>query len=70
MNLKIKEPDYKELYFEAMESKRQLQARHDKQIAGYKARNTKLENEVNRLKNKQHEQPRNINIFHYPIWVN
>jgi len=50
MNLKIKEPDYKALYFEAMESKRQLQARHDKQIAGYKARNSRLESEIIKLK--------------------
>jgi len=49
LNLKIKEPDYKALYFEAMESKRQLQARHDKQIAGYKARNTILESDRKKL---------------------
>lgn len=46
MHLKIKDPDYKTLYFSCLDSKRQLVEKHDKQISGYKARVTTLENEL------------------------
>jgi len=45
LNLKIKEPDYKELYLSRQAKIDSL----NKTISGLKARNTKLENEVNRL---------------------
>ena len=45
LNLKIKEPDYKALY----ESRQAKIDSLNKTISGLKARNTKLENEVNRL---------------------
>jgi hypothetical protein len=45
LNLKIKEPDYKALY----ESRQAKIDSLNKTITGLKARNTKLENEVNRL---------------------
>jgi cell division protein FtsB len=45
LNLKIKEPDYKALY----ESRQDKIDSLNKTITGLKARNTKLENEVNRL---------------------
>jgi len=45
LNLKIKEPDYKALY----ESRQAKIDSLNKTIIGLKARNTKLENEVNRL---------------------
>jgi cell division protein FtsB len=45
LNLKIKEPDYKELYLSRQAKIDSL----NKTITGLKARNTKLENEVNRL---------------------
>jgi cell division protein FtsB len=46
LNLKIKEPDYKELYLSRQAKIDSL----NKTITGLKARNTKLENEVNKLK--------------------
>lgn len=48
VKLKIKEPDYKALY----ESRQAKIESLNKTISGLKARNTKLENEVNRLKPK------------------
>ena len=45
LNLKIKEPDYKALY----ESRQAKIDSLNKTISGLKARNTKLENEINRL---------------------
>jgi len=45
LNLKIKEPDYKALY----ESRQDKIDSLNKTIIGLKARNTKLENEVNML---------------------
>jgi len=45
VNLKIKEPDYKALYLSRQAKIDSL----NKTIIGLKARNTKLENEVNRL---------------------
>ncbi len=41
-----------ELYHKALNDKRLMKAKHSKEIAGYKARNSKLENEVNKLKNE------------------
>lgn len=38
-----------ELYHKALNDKRLMKAKHSKEIAGYKARNSKLENEINRL---------------------
>jgi len=38
-----------ELYHKALNDNRLMKAKHDKEIAGYKARNSKLENEINRL---------------------
>lgn len=52
MHLIKTDPDYKTLYFSCLDSKRQLVEKHDKQIAGYKARVTKLENEIIKLKRK------------------
>jgi cell division protein FtsB len=46
LNLKIKEPDYKALY----ESRQDKIDILNKTIIGLKARNTKLENEINKLK--------------------
>ncbi len=46
-------PDYEkltELYHKAINDNRIMKAKHEKEIAGYKARNTKLENEINKLK--------------------
>jgi predicted RNA-binding protein len=48
LNLKIKEPDYKALY----ESRQAKIDSLNKTINGLKARNTKLENEVNQYKPK------------------
>jgi hypothetical protein len=45
LNLKIKEPDYKALY----ESRQAKIDSLNKTISGLKARNTILENEINRL---------------------
>jgi len=46
LNLKIKEPDYKELYLSRQAKIDSL----NKTIIGLKARNTKLENEIIKLK--------------------
>jgi len=54
MNLNTK-PDYdklNELYHKALNDNRLMKAKHEKEIAGYKARNSSLENEINKLKNK------------------
>jgi len=39
-----------ELYHAALNDNRLMKAKHSKEIAGYKARNSKLENELNKLK--------------------
>ena len=46
MNLKIKEPDYKQLY----ESRQDKIDRLNKTISGLKGRITRLENELNKTK--------------------
>jgi hypothetical protein len=46
LNLKIKEPDYKALYLSRQAKIDSL----NKTISGLKARNTKLENEIIKLK--------------------
>ncbi len=52
MEVKLTYEKLTELYHKALNDKRLMKAKHSKEIAGYKARNSKLENEVNKLKNE------------------
>jgi len=51
MEVKLTYEKLTELYHKALNDNRLMKAKHSKEIAGYKARNSKLENELNKLKN-------------------
>lgn len=50
MEVKLTYEKLTELYHAALNNNRLMKAKHSKEIAGHKARNSKLENEINKLK--------------------
>jgi len=56
LHIKIKEPDYKKLYFESLEANKLLNETRNKTISGLKGRNTKLENEIITLKRQLYQR--------------